>query len=176
MEHADLDVAGSGILWATASEDLNTTLLSWPPGEGVGAHCNAERDVLLVVVAGEGVVEVDGEQTAVAAHAALLIPRGATRSITAGPAGLRYLSVHLRRDGLLQIRPSARGGLAADQPAAPERAAALFEVRLQEAGEGICLSSLPMLADEIAEQVSDGDVVLAEQIAGQLRRRAGLHS
>jgi hypothetical protein len=67
-------------------------------------------------------------------------------------------------------------GTANDAPSAAERAAALFEVRLQAAGEGICLSSLPMLADEIAEQVSGGDAQLAEQIAGQLRRRAGLHS
>ena len=55
------------------------------------------------------------------------------------------------------------------------RASALFEARLQEAGEGICLSSLPMLADQIAEQVAGGDSALQKTIAAQLRRRAGLH-
>ena len=175
MEHADLDVAGNGILWATASDDLNATLLSWPAGEGVDPHRNAERDVLLVVVAGDGVLEVDGEPTALEAHAAVIIPRGTTRSITAGSGGLRYLSVHLRRNGLVQIRP--RAGAAEPDAATPsERAAALFEARLQEAGEGVCLSSLPMLAEEIAEQVAGGDSALEQELVAQLRRRAGLHA
>lgn len=175
MERADLDVAGNGILWATASEDLNATLLAWPPGDGVDAHRNTERDVLLVVVAGGGVVEIDGEPTALEAHAALIIPRGATRSITAGSAGLRYLSVHLRRNGLAQIRPVARAAKS-DAPTPAEHAAALFEARLQDAGEGICLSSLPMLAEEVAEQVAGGDSELEQEIVAQLRRRAGLHT
>jgi mannose-6-phosphate isomerase-like protein (cupin superfamily) len=101
---ADMDVEGEGTLWSLASADLNATLLSWPPGGGVATHRNTERDVLLLVVGGEGVVRVDGEDVAVGTHTALLIPQGAERSISAGSAGLRYLSVHLRRDGLTQIR------------------------------------------------------------------------
>jgi len=177
VEHAHLDVAGKGILWATASEDLNATLLDWPPGEGVDPHRNSERDVLLVVVAGDGVAEVDGEPHTLKAHSALIIPRGATRSTTAGPGGLRYLSVHLRRNGLAQITPVAPGRRdGGDTPSPAERASALFEARLQGAGEGICLSSLPMLVDEIAEQVAGGDPTLEQAIAEQLRRRAGLHT
>jgi quercetin dioxygenase-like cupin family protein len=175
MEHADLDVAGNGILWATASDDLNATLLSWPPGEGVDPHRNTERDVLLVVVAGDGLLEVDGEPTALEAHVAVIVPHGSTRSITAGPDGLRYLSVHLRRSGLVQIQPPARAA-EPDAPTPSERAAALFEARLQEAGEGICLSSLPMLAEEIAQQVSGGDSALEAELVAQLRRRAGLYA
>jgi quercetin dioxygenase-like cupin family protein len=175
VEHADLDIDGQGILWSTASADLNATLLSWPAGEGVVSHRNPERDVLMVVVAGDGVAEIDGEPHELRAHAAVLIPRGAERSITAGANGLRYLSVHLRRNGLTQIRPVSRAAPAADAPTPAERAAALFEARLQEAGEGICLSSLPMLAEEIAEQVGGGDQELEAEIVAQLRRRAGLH-
>jgi mannose-6-phosphate isomerase-like protein (cupin superfamily) len=175
VKHADLDVAGHGTLWATASDDLNATLLSWPPGEGVGPHRNAERDVLLVVVAGDGIVVVDGESTELEAHIAVIIPRGSARSITAGRGGLRYLSVHLRRNGLVQIQPAARAA-EPDAPTPAERAAALFEARLQEAGEGICLSSLPMLADEVAAQVAGGDSALEQELVAQLRRRAGLHT
>jgi len=50
---------------------------------------------------------VEGERHDVGAHHALLVPKGAARRIRAGPDGLRYLSVHLRRPGLM---PRAAGG------------------------------------------------------------------
>lgn len=102
----DLDaLAGWGPVWGMASEDLNATVLSWGVGDGVGRHLNAERDVLLVVTAGSGVVTVDGCRYEVLRHSAMLVPKGCWRSIEAGPEGLRYLSVHLRRGGL-QIDPA----------------------------------------------------------------------
>ena len=97
--------SGSGPLWGMASEDLNATLLAWPAGEGVAEHVNAELDVLVVVLAGALGVTIDDERHALSAPAALLVPRGARRSIRAGPDGVRYLSVHRRR-GPLQIAPA----------------------------------------------------------------------
>jgi quercetin dioxygenase-like cupin family protein len=90
--------------WAIASDDLNATLVSWAPGKGVDAHRNEERDVLIVTVAGDGQLTVDDRHIALRAPGAVLIPRGAARAITAGPEGLRYLSVHRRRSGLVQLR------------------------------------------------------------------------
>ncbi len=98
--------SGTGPLWGLASEDLNATLLSWPAGHEVAEHVNAELDVLVVVLGGTGVAIVDGEIHAVAAGHALLVERGATRRITAGEFGMRYLSIHRRR-GPLQITPLA---------------------------------------------------------------------
>lgn len=89
-------------MWGTASEDLNATLLSWPPGEEVAEHVNAERDVLIVVVAGSGRAIVDGREHQLRPMSALLIAKGARRAIQASEEGLRYLSVHHRR-GPLQI-------------------------------------------------------------------------
>ena len=40
---------------------------------------------------------------------------------------------------------------------AHDRAMELFEARLQEAGEGACISSLPLLAEEIAADVAGDD-------------------
>jgi CBS domain-containing protein len=57
-----------------------------------------------------------------------------------------------------------------------DRALALFEERLQAEGEGICIASLPMLADEIAADAAGGDTALEAEIAAALRRRAGLHA
>ena len=93
---------GEGPLWGMASADLNATLLAWPAGHEVAEHVNESLDVLLVVLGGSGTVRVNGNAHAIAPGQVLLIEKGATRSIAAGDAGLRYLSVHRRR-GPLQI-------------------------------------------------------------------------
>ena len=95
---------GPGATWSVASADLNATLVAWPPGEGVAAHRNDERDVLLVVLAGAGTVTVDGRPSDVAAPAAVVIPRGTERAIAAGPEGLRYVSAHRRREAGIAVR------------------------------------------------------------------------
>jgi quercetin dioxygenase-like cupin family protein len=96
----DLRREGRGPLWGTATEDLNATLLAWGPGEGVAEHVNDERDVLLVVLAGSGTVALDGVDHVLRAEHALILPKHARRSITAGDGGIRYLTVHLRRPAL----------------------------------------------------------------------------
>ena len=100
VDLAQLD--GEGPLWGLASEDLNATLLSWPGGHAIDAHVNAELDVLLIVLGGGGTVRVESRRHAVAAGQAMLIEKGCRRSITAGPDGIRYLSIHRRR-GPLQV-------------------------------------------------------------------------
>jgi mannose-6-phosphate isomerase-like protein (cupin superfamily) len=104
-----LDLEGQGTLWSIASDDLNANVLAWPAGGGVAEHTNDERDVLLVIVAGGGSVLLDGGQIELRAPQLLLIPRGASRGITAGPEGLRYVSAHLRREGLVKLRPATPG-------------------------------------------------------------------
>ncbi len=91
---------GRAVLWGFATEDLNVNLLAWPAGDGVGSHTNAEGDVLIVVVDGELSVNIDGDVQAMGDGQAIVIPRGATRSLTAGVGGARYLSAHRRRPPL----------------------------------------------------------------------------
>jgi quercetin dioxygenase-like cupin family protein len=93
---------GRGPVWGIASADLNATLLVWPAGHEVPEHTNLERDVLLVVVEGDGSAVVDGHIHPLPPGHALLVERGASRTISAGASGIRYLSVHRRR-GPLQI-------------------------------------------------------------------------
>ena len=93
---------GTGPLWGTRTEDLNATLLAWPTGGGPGEHRNTECDVLLVVLAGQATVTLDDEERLVRAGEAFIVEKGRTRSISAGPEGVRYISVHRRR-GPLQI-------------------------------------------------------------------------
>jgi quercetin dioxygenase-like cupin family protein len=94
----------SGPLWGAETEDLNATLLAWGAGEGSPEHVNAERDVLLVVVAGSATVTLEGERHALGAGTLLVLPKGSTRAIASGPDGVRYLSVHRRR-APLQVAP-----------------------------------------------------------------------
>lgn len=100
-------LAGSGPLWGMASEDLNATLLSWSDGEGVAEQVNEERDILIVVLCGAGTLRAGGAEHALEPQRAALIPKGERWSIVAGAEGLRYLSIHRRRDGL-QIEPLRR--------------------------------------------------------------------
>ena len=84
-----------------ASTDLNATLLVWPAGEHIAEHRNDERDVLLVVLDGAATLELDGAPHALSAHELILLPRGSVRSLRAGDVGVRYLSIHRRREPLL---------------------------------------------------------------------------
>ena len=51
-----------------------------------------------------------------------------------------------------------------------------FEEELVRAGESICISSLPLLAGEVAAAAAGDDEELASEIETRLRRRAGLHA
>jgi quercetin dioxygenase-like cupin family protein len=90
-------------VWGTESEELNASILEWPPGEGPPEHVNSERDVALVVIDGTGKLLLDGEQRVLASGDVVVLPKGAARQVVAGDDGIRYATVHRRRGGL-QIR------------------------------------------------------------------------
>jgi formiminotetrahydrofolate cyclodeaminase/quercetin dioxygenase-like cupin family protein len=94
-------VRGRGPQWGMQSPELNATLLGWPAGAGVPEHRNTERDVLLVVLDGSAELVLDGIEHRLRAHQLVLLPRGSSRALTAGPLGVRYLSIHLRREPML---------------------------------------------------------------------------
>ena len=73
--------SGPGAIWTRQSEDLNVNLLVFTSGEGVAEHVNAEVDVLLVGIAGTGAVTIDGTHQILGPGHAMVIPKGANRSI-----------------------------------------------------------------------------------------------
>jgi quercetin dioxygenase-like cupin family protein len=94
-------VAGAGgVVWSVSPEGFHTNLVVLEAGGSIPAHRNDGLDVLIVVLAGSGVATVDDDAVALAAISALLVPRGAVRSVTAGRLGLRYLTVHAPRGPL----------------------------------------------------------------------------
>lgn len=99
----DVDAAHGvgGVVWKLPHEgDLDGNLVRLAAGRGIDAHVNAEVDVLVIVRAGDGELEVDGTSHRLTPSALALVPRGTRRSITAGPDGITYLSIHRRRGGL----------------------------------------------------------------------------
>jgi hypothetical protein len=62
----------------------------------------------------------------------------------------------------------------ADRDTRIRQAEERFEEELDRAGESICISSLPLLVDEVAA-AAGGDEELTSEIETRLRRRAGLH-
>jgi quercetin dioxygenase-like cupin family protein len=87
------------------SDDLDVNLLAFAAGEGVAEHANAEVDVLLVGIAGEGIVTVDGRTYSLRAGQAVLVPKGTRRGTLATADRFSYLTCHRRRGGL---QPTAR--------------------------------------------------------------------
>ncbi|TCO42397.1 hypothetical protein EV646_11318 [Kribbella antiqua] len=104
-ELVDESPVPSGARWTLAEpgRQLDANLIHLPAGQRVDTHTERDLDVVLVVVAGGGIVGTpDGEQV-LAGGNIVWLPRGSTRNITAGINGLSYLTIHRRRAGL-QIR------------------------------------------------------------------------
>jgi quercetin dioxygenase-like cupin family protein len=93
-------------VWGAESEELNATVLEWPPGEGPGETISA-LDVVYAVLAGSIVMTLDGEERELRAGEAAIVPKDVRRSVVAGADGARYLTAHRRR-GLLHLSPSRR--------------------------------------------------------------------
>jgi len=93
-------VQRGGPVWGQASDDLNATLLEWQAGGGPAEHVNDARDVLVFVVSGSVTLTVDGRERTLEPGEATIVDKGATRRLVAGPAGVRYLSVHQARPPL----------------------------------------------------------------------------
>jgi mannose-6-phosphate isomerase-like protein (cupin superfamily) len=92
-----LALVGRGPLWGTETDDLNATLLVWDANEGPPEHVNGELEVLMLVLAGSATVTINGDPCAMQAGETIVLRKGHSRRIEAGPEGVRYLSVHGRR-------------------------------------------------------------------------------
>lgn len=90
----------SGPIWTHQSADLNANLLVLADQNAIPAHVNDEVDVLLVGVAGSGVVEIDEVEHSVGPGQLLVIPKGARRAIRGIGDRFAYLTCHRRRAGL----------------------------------------------------------------------------
>lgn len=92
---------GRGPIWTQECEDLNVNLLMFRAGEEIKEHVNSEVDVLLVGIAGEGVISVDGAPHPLPPGRSMIVPKGARRSTRVMGERFAYLTCHRRRAGLM---------------------------------------------------------------------------
>jgi mannose-6-phosphate isomerase-like protein (cupin superfamily) len=87
-----------GVVWALrASGDLSANPVRFEAECGVGEHVNDEVDVILLDIAGSGIVKVDGEEHPVSNGTMTFVPKGARRSTRSTSGDFDYLTVHSRR-------------------------------------------------------------------------------
>lgn len=103
-ERATAPGAPAGVAWKLAEpgRQLDANVVRLGPGARVDTHAEPDLDVLLLVVSGTGELRTaEGEEPQELAEGALVwLPHGSTRGLSAGEAGLGYLTVHRRRPGM----------------------------------------------------------------------------
>ncbi|GAA1421566.1 hypothetical protein GCM10009601_21680 [Streptomyces thermospinosisporus] len=106
---ASLDDAPAGALWrlAESGRQLDANVVHLPPGQQVGTHREPDLDVLHLVLAGSGTLTAPDGTRSLQRGTLTWLPHGSTRSLTAGPDGLTYLTVHRRRPGMQIRRPDS---------------------------------------------------------------------
>lgn len=102
----------AGAAWRLAEPDrqLDANVVSLPAGHHIGDHAEPDLDVLVLVLGGGGTLTGrDATPVDLVPGRLLWLPHGSSRAITAGPDGLRYLTAHRRRPGLM-IKPRSDNG------------------------------------------------------------------
>jgi formiminotetrahydrofolate cyclodeaminase/uncharacterized protein (DUF2249 family)/quercetin dioxygenase-like cupin family protein len=105
----------TGAVWKLQmrERDLDSNIIALAPGETIGAHAGPDLDVLICVLAGSGELTTELGTLALRGGSLCWLPRRSRRQFTAGPDGLRYLTVHQRRQALtLATTPCAKHALA----------------------------------------------------------------
>lgn len=99
----------SGAVWKLAARDrdLDANIVALPPDGAIDAHAGPDLDVLIQVLGGSGTLT--GERGTLQLEPGVLawLPRRSVRQFSAGPRGLRYLTVHRRRQALA-LEPRTR--------------------------------------------------------------------
>ena len=106
------DPDAAGALWKldVRERDLDSNVVAIPPHGSIEAHAGPDLDVLVHVLAGSGTLSTELDSTIPLEPGALLwLPRRSRRAFHAGETGLRYLTVHRRRQALV-LDPAARPG------------------------------------------------------------------
>ena len=102
------DVTGAVWKLEVAERDLDSNVIALAPEGSIAAHTGPDLDVLVHVLAGSGQLTTELETLELVAGALVWLPRGSRRAFTAGSDGLRYLTVHRRRQALVLEAPEGR--------------------------------------------------------------------
>jgi uncharacterized protein (DUF2249 family)/quercetin dioxygenase-like cupin family protein len=103
------DPDATGAVWKleVRERDLDSNVIALAPGGGIDAHAGADVDVLIHVLSGNGRLDTEQGAVELVPGALLWLPKRSRRQFTAGPDGLRYLTVHKKRE-ILPLTPTVR--------------------------------------------------------------------
>ncbi len=104
------DVTGAVWKLQARERDLDSNVIALPPGGTIDAHAGPDLDVLIHVLSGAGRLTTERGALDLRPGVLLWLPRRSRRQFTAGPEGLRYLTVHQRRQAL--VVDTSRAGTA----------------------------------------------------------------
>jgi uncharacterized protein (DUF2249 family) len=93
----------TGAIWKLQARerDLDSNIIALPPGQTIDPHSGPDLDVLIHVLSGSGHLATELGTIDLTPGALVWMPRRSRRAFTAGAEGLRYLTVHQRRQALL---------------------------------------------------------------------------
>ncbi|HCG29209.1 MAG TPA: hypothetical protein PK593_03790 [Thermomicrobiales bacterium] len=94
----------NGAVWSLTSSDLNMNVVVISADTPIQRHLNREVDVVVIAVAGEGIVLVDEDEYRLNPQEVLVIPVGAWRSVRPAGTSFSYMTIHRRRAGLWPTR------------------------------------------------------------------------
>lgn len=92
----------TGAIWKLQmrARDLDSNIIALAPGTTIDAHAGPDVDVLIHVLAGSGRLTTELDTLELRGGTLVWLPRRSRRQFAAGPDGLRYLTVHQRRQAL----------------------------------------------------------------------------
>lgn len=108
-------VDATGAVWKlpVRERDLDANVIALPPDGLIDTHAGPDLDVLLHVIDGSGQLTTERSVLQLRPGGVVWLPRRSRRRFDAGPDGLRYLTVHRRRQALLLDTSRVEAGPAA---------------------------------------------------------------
>ena len=99
---ADATETGGAVFSLRMRErDLDSNVIALAPDGAIAEHWGPNVDVLIHVLAGSGRLETETGPIDLAPGTLLWLPKRSHRAFRAGPEGLRYLTVHRKREPLV---------------------------------------------------------------------------
>jgi uncharacterized protein (DUF2249 family)/quercetin dioxygenase-like cupin family protein len=100
---AETEPDATGAVWKLQARDrdLDSNVIALPAGGGIDSHTGPDLDVLIHVLSVSGRLTTETDTIDLSPGALLWLPRRSRRQFAAGPEGLRYLTVHQRRQALV---------------------------------------------------------------------------
>lgn len=101
LEAESADAIGAAWRLQPRERDLDSNIIALPPGQGIDSHAGPDLDVLIHILSGTGTLTTEIGAIDLTPGQLLWLPRRSQRQFTAGLDGLRYLTVHQRRQPLV---------------------------------------------------------------------------